>query len=272
MAATQPPPGSRGNGLSAGGWTTVADCDPRVADELLALLADAAIAACAAPSPGERGGYLEVRLPRRPIDRLYVDAARRIDAEALVRRRLAEPLGQLTGSASRSANDEAFDAIVAGWSSDGATTPWPSAEDVPEPAPPEVPRVPRLRRRTDPAPPPPLPPSQQPGLLDPGGLLYDSPIGEGTPDPDADPFEGDDNHFEPPPAPPTPPLRVATKGAWLAILFGVFCLLAPAFGWFDDAQAADVLGGLLVLGGVGSLVYHLHDDPRDDDPDDGAVV
>ena len=258
----QPPVGSRGNGLAAGGWTQVADCDPRVADELLALLAEAAIAACAAPSPGERGGYLEVRLPRRPIDRLYVDATRRSDAEVLVRRRLAQPMGELTGPASKSANDIAFEAIVSGWTSSDEGD-WPTVEDVPQS------RASRLRRKPEP---PPAPNTDPPGLLDPGGLLYDSPIGEGTRDLNADPFEGDENHFEPPPPPPTPPLRAATKYAWLAIAFGVFCLVAPALGWFDDTGLAEVLGALLVVGGVGSLVFHLRDDPDDDPPDDGAVV
>jgi hypothetical protein len=266
VTATQPPVGSRGNGLTAGGWARVADCDPRVADELLSLLADAAIAACAAPSPGERGGYLEVRLPRRPVDRLYVDAARRGDAERLVRTRLGEPLGQLTGPASPSANDETFDAIVAGWSVEQVGD-WPEAENL---RPGDLPPSQQRRRRTDP-PPPVTPQRLEPGLLDPGGLLYDTPPGDG-PRPQ-DPFEDDDNHYEPPPPPPGPPLRTATKYAWLAVALGVLALVAVPLDWVTDTQLADVLGGLLVLGGVGSLVWHLRDDdsPRDG-PDDGAVV
>jgi hypothetical protein len=262
MTATQPPVGSRGNGLSAGGWALVADCDPRVADELLTLLADAAIAACAAPSTGERGGYLEVRLPRRPVDRLYVDAARRADAEKLVRTRLAEPMGQLTGPASPSANDEAFDAIVAGWSVQQLGD-WPDAENV---RPDEPPPTERRRRPTTPEP----TPRQDTGLLDPGGLLYDSTIGEGQPS--ADPFEGDENHYVPPPPPPAPKLRSATKVAWIAIVLGIAALLAVPLGWIADTQLADLVGGMFVLGGVGSLIYHLRDDSPHDGPDDGAVV
>lgn len=267
MTATQPPVGSRGNGLSAGGWARVADCDPRLADELLSLLADAAIAACAAPSPGERGGYLEVRLPRRPIDRLYVDAARRLEAERLLRTRLTEPFGQLTGPASPSANDEAFEAIVAGWSVQQVGD-WPEAENVrPEE---DLPPAEQRRRRTDK--PRPTPRRQpDPGLLDRGGLAGDDlpPLPGARPD---DPFEGDDHHYSPPPPPPAPKLKAATKYAWLAIALGVLALVSVPLEWVSDPRLADVLGGLLVLGGVGSLVWHLRDDTTPDGPDDGAVV
>jgi hypothetical protein len=255
VTAVQPPVGSRGNGLTAGGWTRVADCDPRLADELLSLLADAAIAACAAPSPGERGGYLEVRLPRRPIDRLYVDASRRAEAEQLVRGRLERPVGELTGPSSPSANDEAFDAIVAGWSITQVGD-WPDAENV-------SPQPPRRRRTDPPSNPIPTRRPESPDLLD--------PLGENLPR-DRDPFEYDDNHYEPPPPPPVPRLRSVTKMALLGIVLGILCLVAVPLDWVTDAELADLLGGLLILGGVGSLVFHLHDEPRDDDPDDGAVV
>jgi hypothetical protein len=252
VTAVQPPVGSRGNGLTAGGWARVADCDPRLADELLSLLADADIAACAAPSPGERGGYLEVRLPRRPVDRLYVDAERREDAERLVRRRLEQPIGELTGPASPSANDEAFEAIVAGWSVTQVGD-WPDAENVsPEP--------PRRRRTDKPAAPVPRRTAPDPGLLD-----------DDPPRP-SDPFELDDNHYEPPAPPPAPRLRSITKIAWLCIALGILALLSAPLGWVTDTELADVLGGALILGGGGSLIFHLHDGPREDDPDDGAVV
>lgn len=268
MTATQPPVGSRGNGLTAGGWARVADCDPRLADELLSLLADAAIAACAAPSPGERGGYLDVRLPRRPIDRLYVDAARRPEAEQLLRTRLTEPFGQLSGPASPSANDEAFEAIVAGWSVQQVGD-WPDAENVrPEE---DIPAIEQRRRRTDKPRPPAATRQADPGLLDAGGLLDDDlpPLAGARPD---DPFEGDEHHYEPPPPPPMPKLRTATKYAWMAIALGLLALLAVPLGWVTDVRLADVLGGLLLLGGMGSLVWHLRDDPSRDGPDDGAVV
>lgn len=242
----QPPPGSRGNGLDAVGWTRVVDCDPRLSDELLTLLADADIAACAAPSPGERGAYLEVRVPKRPVDRLYVDSTRRDDALTLVRGRLARPLGELTGPASPSAQDEAFDAIVAGFGDSIGPVTWPDAENV----------------SAEPRPRPPQPQSSG-GLLDPGGLLYDSPLGDGNPS--GDPFEDDDNHYLPPPAPPAPRWRTVTKAATAAIAVGVLFLVAVPVGLVTDGQLATVTGVVLILGGVVSLVLHLGDEPRDDD-------
>lgn len=256
----QPPANSRGNGLQAGGWIRVVDCDPRLTDELLSLLADAAIAACAAPSPGERGAYLEVRPPRRPVDRLYVDSLRRTDAEKLVRGRLDRPLGELTGPASPSAQDELFDAIVADFSAPAGPIVWPDAESVTdEPRRREEP--PRRYER----------PASTGGLLDPGGLLYDSTIGEGTRDRD-DPFADDPYHYTPPPAPPAPRWRASTKAAGAAILVGILFVVAASVGLFTDARFADVIGGLLVLAGVVTLIVNLHDGPREDDGDDGARV
>ncbi|HEY5334922.1 MAG TPA: hypothetical protein VIJ71_02740 [Mycobacteriales bacterium] len=257
----QPPGNSRGNGLHAGGWIRVVDCDPRLTDELLALLADAAIAACAAPSPGERGAYLEVRPPRRPVDRLYVDSLRREDAERLVRGRLERPIGELTGTASPSAQDEAFDAIVADFSGPAGPVVWPDAENVGDD--PGHRNDPSVRRHQ--------PPPSTGGLLDPGGLLYDSTIGEGTRDRD-DPFADDPHHYEPPPPPPAPRWRSTTKAAGAALLVGLLFLVAAQTGLVTDSGFADAIGGLLMLGGAVALVVNLHDDPREDDGDDGARV
>lgn len=260
----QPPAGSRGNGLQAGGWTRVVDCDPRLTDELLSLLADAAIAACAAPSPGERGAYLELRPPRRPVDRLYVDSGRRSDAERLVRTRLDRPVGELSGPASPSAQDEAFDAIVAGFADAAGPVVWPDAEDIAtEPA--DERRGGRERRRWQERPP------STGGLLDPGGLLYDSPIGEGTPDRD-DPFADDPYHYEPPAPPPAPRWRGTTKAAMAAIAAGIAFVVTAQLGVLTDTTLGDALGIALLLGGFAALVFNLHDDPHDDDGDDGARV
>jgi hypothetical protein len=79
-----PPASKRGNGLSADAWVSVCDVDPRLAAPLLEALAEASVPAYVAPSTGSVGHYLEVRLPDRPADRLWVDAARRTEAEAIV--------------------------------------------------------------------------------------------------------------------------------------------------------------------------------------------
>jgi hypothetical protein len=129
---------------------------------------------------------------------------------------------------------------------------WPAAEDI----------DPRVR------------PGGETGLLDPGGLLYDSSIGEGRREPGADPFDGDDNHYSPPEPEPGPPMHAVTKAGIFALLAGIFFLFAPVFGLFSDDTISDVLGAAFVIGGIAALVSRL----RDDDPDgpgrsdDGAVV
>lgn len=78
------PPAGRGNGLAAPSYTPVAECDPWMSGELLTALAGAGVAAYVLPSPGTTGAYLEVRLPARPLDRVYVDTSRRELAEEVV--------------------------------------------------------------------------------------------------------------------------------------------------------------------------------------------
>lgn len=263
---TGPPSGSRGNGLSAASWVPLGDCDPRVADELLGALAAVMIGAYAEPSPGERGGYLEIKLPHRPVDRLYVDGSRRREAEQLLRSQLVPVDGggeHLPGSL-----DVAFDEIVAGFTAPVvADRPdWPAAEELAPgselpPLPVEGPPVARYR-----------PASHEPGLLDPGGLLHESLLGDGRRPRGVDPFEGDDSHYEPPEPPPLAPAHPVTRAAWLAILAGFCCLVAPALGLFSDARMAEILGALLVVGGVVTLVARLRDEPVGNDGDDGAIV
>lgn len=69
-----PRSGARDNGLRCAGYVPVGDLDPRVADALLERLRDEGIAAYVAPTPGHRGGALEVTMPSRLTDRLYADS------------------------------------------------------------------------------------------------------------------------------------------------------------------------------------------------------
>jgi hypothetical protein len=78
--------GTRDNGLRCANYTPVADLDPRVVDALLATLRDEGIAAYAGPTPAATGGAMEVRLPSRPIDRLWVDDTQVARAKDLVSR------------------------------------------------------------------------------------------------------------------------------------------------------------------------------------------
>src|SRR6185437_10072909 len=142
-----------------------------------------------------------------------------------------------------------------GGSHDGGSPPValpadPDGPTRPTTAPGETPR----RRRSD----------REPGLLDPGGLLHDSGIGEGRPPRSADPFDGDDEHFERPPVPPAPPMQPITKISVIAIVAGILLLLAPAVISVSDVGVSSAVGALLVAGGTVGLVLRLRDEPPDD--------
>jgi hypothetical protein len=63
----------RDNGFVARHYVPLADLDPRLADAMLEALRAEGIAAYVVPSTGQLGGYLEVHMPERPRDRLWVD-------------------------------------------------------------------------------------------------------------------------------------------------------------------------------------------------------
>ena len=262
---TSAPAGGRGNGLPAGsGWVPVGECDPRLAEVLLAELAAASIPAYAVPSPGPSGGQPE----RRPA-RLFVDAGRRDEARRLIRQRAPELGAAAPGpvppaGTAPDSDDEAFASIVADFSVTPAHRDWPASEDLGS-----------ATERAEGAPRPPQPwrpASPDPGLLDPGGLLHDSPLGEGHRRRRDDPFAGDDHHYRPPPAGPAPRMRPLTRAAVAAIGAGLLLLLAPGLGLFSDTRVADLLGAALITAGVVGLVTGMRDGPRDGGPDDGAVV
>jgi hypothetical protein len=149
--------GSRDNGLRCANYTPVADLDPRVVDALLATLRDEGIAAYAAPTPAATGGAMEVRLPSRPIDRLWVDDTQVARAKDLVDRESSERPAP---------EDVDFESawqqvLVSLQATPGPATPtWPEEDQPPEldesydPAdedhfdPPPPPPLPRLRKAT----------------------------------------------------------------------------------------------------------------------------
>jgi len=249
------PPGARGNGVPVTSWwAALGTCDPRVTGDVLLDLASAGIAAYAQPDGGTRGSYLELRPPHRPMDHLYVEGNRLSEAAKLV----GDHLGDRPGS-----EDAAFEAIVAGFHDAPAEPSWPASEDATAPpgAPDQPPatyqRTIRLTPRTP----------EPPGLLDPGGVLGDRLPG-------ADPFEGDDEHFERPKLDKPKPVATLTRLACVAIVAGVALILAPAVWGFSDATLADTLGVALVVAGVVRLLGRLKEEPPDDEDrfDDGAVV
>jgi hypothetical protein len=257
---TTPPPGPPGgagdrtnrphprdNGLAAEHFVALLDVDPRIAVPLLEALRRAGIAAYVAPTPGRVGGYLDVQLPERPTDRLWVDGSRRAQAGEVVRRELSGHSGEgPAGPAGPAPASDPFDEIVAGfhdpWPVD--ERPWPAAEDVVAEEPPA-----------------PLPASRvvRPPVIEPEDVLP----------PHVEAYL--DEHFVPEPPPPLPRPAVATSWALVGLLGGLALLIGSGlFHWQLDpiVQAA---AGFGILGGFATLVWRMRD-TSDDDPDDGAVV
>ncbi|HTW18991.1 MAG TPA: hypothetical protein VME70_02130 [Mycobacteriales bacterium] len=83
-----------------------------------------------------------------------------------------------------------------------------------------------------------------------------------APDPEVD------EHFVPPPPPPLPRLRAVTIGSLAAIIAGLVILITGL-----DGGGLVWLAILAILGGGGSLIYHVKEGPPTDSGwDDGAVV
>ena len=151
----------RDNGFVARHYVPLADLDPRLADAMLDALRAEGIAAYVVPSTGQLGGYLEVHLPERPRDRLWVDRRHHDRATALLsvhgdRPDLiaapsspdqlddvaadveglpdAQPDRPLDGGPyGGDSTDDVWAQIVAGFDlpTDIGGSPWPLAEDLP---------------------------------------------------------------------------------------------------------------------------------------------
>src|SRR5438132_2098738 len=81
----------RDNGFVARHYVPLADLDPRLAEAMLEVLKVEGIAAYVVPSTGRLGGYLEVHLPERPRDQLWVDREHHDRATALLDAHRADP-------------------------------------------------------------------------------------------------------------------------------------------------------------------------------------
>jgi len=145
----------RDNGFVARHYLPLADLDPRLAEAMLDVLRAEGIAAYVEPSTGHLGGYLEVHLPERPRDRLWVDREHGDRAASLLQEHTAvaptppasEPApsdtmhdtahGSTRHEAAARAGDSAIDELwaelVASYDKtpDDAVPPWPVAEDIP---------------------------------------------------------------------------------------------------------------------------------------------
>jgi hypothetical protein len=242
----------RDNGLPAKAWTHVADLDPWMTDAALAALRRAGVAAYSTPHPGRTGAYLDVQLPARPTDRLYVEiGAQERAVVVLAELDPAEPaMGQTALPGGTSAEvDAAFAAIVASFEESptendtGAGTSEPNRD----PAPPST-----GGRRV---------------LRDPVGwddLFFDDHLRP------QQPAEETEEKFVPPPPPPVPHGTPLRRFAWAGVLGApLIVVLCVLFSYRLDGWI-----GLLVVGafvaGLGTLFATLPE--RGDDTDDGAVV
>lgn len=105
------------------------------------------------------------------------------------------------------------------------------------------------------------------------------------PDPDAEPPDRSpapgprsytpaepDEHFEPPPITPSPPLHPVARLAWWAVLgLPLLLLLAAVVGYRPPSLLA-WLGALSFMAGFVTLVARMRRSADVDDGDDGAVV
>jgi hypothetical protein len=242
-----PRSGTRDNGLRAARYVAVGDFDPRIADAALQSLREEGIAAYVAPTPGERGGYLEMRLPPKPTDRLYVDEGQAAQACELLAgdagATTAEPattgLPAPTGTALPGPGAADID-VNAAWeqvllslrSTDTADHPWPDSEDIDDPA---------------------------EGNTDDVAAALAREI--------AEPEELDE-HFVPPAPPPLPRLQLPTVISLLSILAGILVNVTN----FDGGDLF-WLGIAAIVGGCAGLVWRAKETPPEDSGwDDGAVV
>lgn len=263
----------RDNGFVARHYLPLADLDPRLAEAMLEVLRAESIAAYVEPSTGRLGGYLEVHMPDRPHDRLWVDREQRERAAALLSQHTEAaplPVEERPPDDEAPSFEDAWAELVANYNAHDAMSapPWPAAEDVldapadfvdgqqelplglPE-ADPVVPR--RIVRPAD------------------GGVSTpDDVLSSGGSDSDYDPFAALDEHFVPPTPPKLPKLRPATRWAILAIVVGFAVIISKAFS--DAIPGGVTLGVLAIVGGFATLVAGMRSDRESGDSDDGAVV
>lgn len=227
----------RDNGLNAASWVLLADLDPRVADAALAALRSAGVAAYTNPHP----------LPQ-PTDQLYVDAAARERAQAVLLDLQGDeasasqdgraPTGGFGGYDPAEVDAE-FARIIAGM--DG------TAPDSSEP-----------------------PPAASTTTTTTTGWEI---VGSARRDVPDEPAEAtDEEHFVPPPPPPVPRGDAISRFAWLGLIGApVLTLLCVLMSWRLEGWQALLVAGAFI-GGFATLVIRMGNGDDDDDPDGGAVV
>jgi hypothetical protein len=291
----------RDNGFVARHYVRLADLDPRLADAMLDALRAEGIAAYVVPSTGQLGGYLEVHLPERPRDRLWVDREHHDRATTLLNAQnegagasapepqpADVPADVPAGPVDETdATEQAWAQLVAGFDQPTyeGTNPWPDAEDLPADVDntasldPDTQQTlplegfagtgPEIDRADDGAPVPRR-------IVRPAERFSEERTAEifrnaDLPSDEYDPLSVLDEHFVPAPPPPLPRLRRGTRWALSAVIVGVALIVGRSLT--DAIPDAVALGVLAIVGGFVGLVAMMREDrPSDSDPDDGAVV
>ncbi|BEP15413.1 hypothetical protein acdb102_37240 [Acidothermaceae bacterium B102] len=229
---------TRANGLTAAYYVPLRDVDPRVGGELLVKLGGAGIAAYVAPTPSRQGTVGAIQPQAIPTDRLWVDGAKRSEAEGII--------------AGVTSEDEVFDQLVAMFhTSSPVDAPWPATEELGTTT-----RTPTWTTRRSIT------------------ARQSTPAPEVTPDEPALPEHVErylDEHFVPAPPPPLPKLHGVTILAWALIGLGILAIAFHNAIPADFSQGSNYLAALAIVGGFFTLVYRMRDNDHDDDGD-GAVV
>ena len=292
---TAPSPGGRrDNGLHATEWGALVDLDPRLSDALLDSLAAEGVPAYVEPAQDVDSFTRATRVPKRPLDRLWVDPAQADLARACVTAEVTglaallepgsspsglvrpvprtaaarvlqppelpsaavSPTSPPTGGDGLPDDDELFRQIVAGFSSEVSdpVPRWPVAEDVDSTAQPEADSPRRRRSDSTSATEPVEPVEPLPSWVEPAAL-------------------DDDGHYEPPPPPKVGLPGLRSLGGAVMIVLGFLVLFVPSLLALTNDSLSLLLGLVLIVGGTSLLVFSVRDaPPTDSGPDDGAVV
>jgi hypothetical protein len=293
----QQPRGRRDNGLVSAEWGALVDLDPRLSEALLDSLAAVGVAAYVEPAAGAVDTVGAVALPKRPLDRLWVDATRADQARSVISAEVADLTALL-------AEDDP------GATAHGFVQPVPRTATTKVLHPPPLPQPPARAGAVVPSEPPPDNDAAWQQIVDAWGRDVDAPVppwpvsedvdDDERPtiadevatsrrlrrrsDPDLTEDDGlpawlepdaleDDGHYVPPPPPPIPKVRRHTVGSLVALTVGLILVFAPNLLGQVPSVGLGVVGIALMLGGAGALVWHMRDaPPTDSGPDDGAVV
>jgi hypothetical protein len=234
------PDDAQSNGLTgAGGFAPAAVLPEHLAEEVLAALREADIAAYVQPTGTSPGFSLDFHQVTGPGVRLFVARPDLELARDLLVRFAADTAPEAPAAPVGPVDDDAWAELVAAFdaSPDGPAT--------------------------APAAPPPAGDSGWDDIRD--------RLGE---QPEVEPVYAEDtDHYVPPPPPPLPSTDGIGKAAWAGVLgVPVVLVLALVLDWdLAGWPALLLVGGF--LGGFATLLWRMGDRlPVDDGPDDGAVV